>query len=473
MPDAPELAKTVVNPSSKLAAPAAETLISPASRAAQAGADRTLAPADLAKTAVPSASAAAGALLAATACPVTGQTTGPTQREGRRTTVLPTLVMEGEKPQVSTARRDRFEELSRLGQGGMGEVVLLQDHDIDRAVALKRLPAESDLGSVLRFVDEIRTVGSLEHPNIVPVHDVGIDEQGRYFFVMKHLKGETLESIVEKLRAGDAETHRRYTFAVRQQLFLGVLNAVNYAHREGVIHRDLKPSNIMVGPFGEVTVMDWGLAKRVRGAPRPELPGLAAGAKATQPVSPASPASSPSGRDRGAYATQLGDVMGTPMYMSPEQARGDNDQVDERTDTYALTVIFHELMFLEHYLDHCQTIPEILDGVQVLKPSPFSMKSHPSQGMVPPEFRWYVDKGIGKDPAQRFQSVQEMLDRLQRGLGGHVLVQCQFTLVKRVMQEMTRYAEKHPMLLMAGGIVTVASMGFGLTALVKAVLALL
>ncbi|MGC4123233.1 MAG: serine/threonine-protein kinase [Myxococcales bacterium] len=428
----------------------AETVVSPAS---QLGADRTLAPAELAKTAVP-VSAGACALSSASAAL-------PAHREGRRTTVLPTVVMEGERPQVSTARRDRFEELSRLGQGGMGEVLLLKDHDIDRAVALKRLLPDADLSSVLRFVDEIRTVGSLEHPNIVPVHDVGVDEQGRYFFVMKHLKGETLEAIIEKLRAGDAAAHQRYTFSVRQQLFLGVLNAVNYAHKEGVIHRDLKPSNIMVGPFGEVTVMDWGLAKRLRGG-KSELPALVERSSKGQP--PASPvSSSPSGRDRGAYATQMGDVMGTPMYMSPEQARGANDQVDERTDTYALSVIFHELMFLEHYLDPCQTLPEILDGVQTLKPAVFDLKPTPVQGMVPAEFRWFVDRGAAKDPAERYQSVDQMIDRLQRSLGGHIAIQCQFTLIKRALQELTRLADRHPMgvaALVAGAVASTAYAAF-------------
>jgi len=457
-PQTPELSETVVNPASQGAA----------------GAGRPLGPApELAQTVVPGSTPGAAAA-DVTVCPVTGLRLERPHGEGRRTTVLPTLVMEGEKPQVSAARRDRFEEISPLGQGGMGEVVLLKDHDIDRSVALKRLPAEADLGSVLRFVDEIRTVGSLEHPNIVPVHDVGVYEQGRFFFVMKHLKGETLESIIERLRAGDAEAHRRFTFTVRQQLFLGVLNAVNYAHREGVIHRDLKPSNIMVGPFGEVTVMDWGLAKRVRGA-RAELPSVLAGARGGPPAAGAAtaPGASPSGRDRGAYATQLGDVMGTPMYMSPEQARGENDRVDERTDTYALSVILHELMFLEHYLERCQTIPEILDGVQEISPAVFQLKPHPVQGMPPAEVRWFVDRGTKKDPAERFQSVQEMIDRLQRGLGGSVLVQCQFTLVKRGMQELTRLADRHPLAVL--GLVGTAALSplFAVAMLGRAVLSAL
>ncbi len=377
----------------------------------------------------------------------------------QRTTVLPHLQMEGERPSLALKSRERFEEVAPLGQGGMGEVVLVKDHDIERAVALKRLLPNADLGSMLRFVDEIRIVGSLEHPNIVPVHDVGIDDQGRYFFVMKNLKGETLEAIIEKLKAGDPEAHRKYTFTVREQLFLGILNAVSYAHGQGIIHRDLKPANIMVGPYGEVTVMDWGLAKRI-GVKMIELP---AGA----PI-PLTEEARSTGRD--VYKTQAGMIMGTPLYMSPEQARGEHHQIDQRTDTYALTVILHELMSLGHYLDEAKPVSEILQDVQTVKPSVFSMKKHPSQSVIPADIAWFVDKGLQKDPAKRFQSVAEMIARLQRGLEGCIAVQCQRTALKRVLHEVSRSADAHPVAVMAGGM---AAIGLFMAALVKSLSVLL
>ena len=141
-----------------------------------------------------------------------------------RSTVLPRVEWEGPHPKVNPTQRHRFEELGLLGEGGMGEVVLAQDHDIERQVALKRLPENCDLGRVLRFVEEIRTVGQLEHPNIVPVHDVGVDAAGRYYFVMKHLHGETLESIISRLRAGDVAAHQRFPMTVRVQIMLSVMN---------------------------------------------------------------------------------------------------------------------------------------------------------------------------------------------------------------------------------------------------------
>lgn len=343
-----------------------------------------------------------------------------------RTTILPRVEWEGEKPKLAATHRLRFEELGLLGEGGMGEVMLVKDHDIERTVALKRIPPSADVGAILRFVEEIRTIGRLEHPNIMPVHDVGVDEHGRYYFVMKHLRGETLESIIAKLRAGDRDAHAKYPFTVRAQIFLGVLHAIDYAHREGFLHRDLKPANIMVGPFGEVTVLDWGLARKV----------TAKDAAVTQDASP---------RTGTALETQLGMVMGTPLYMCPEQARGAHDQLDQRSDVYSLAVLFHELLYLDHYLAGRESIPDVLDGVRTVSPSVFEMKVHPTQPRVPAELGWYVVKGMSKDPAERFQSVDEMIDVLQKILRGEFQVQCAQTFAKRMLRELSCAVDRSPM----------------------------
>ncbi|MBK8697929.1 MAG: serine/threonine protein kinase [Deltaproteobacteria bacterium] len=180
-----------------------------------------------------------------------------------RSTVLPTW----DGGAVFREGQLRYERLQSLGEGGMGEVSLARDHDIERRVAIKRLrPEHANTSALLRFAQEVRTIGSLEHPNIVPVHDVGIDEEGQHYFVMKYVEGETLESVIEKLQAHDPATERRFPIEARAQLFLGILRAVQYAHARGIIHRDIKPANIMVGPYGEVMLMDWGLARPVRGA---------------------------------------------------------------------------------------------------------------------------------------------------------------------------------------------------------------
>ena len=396
-----------------------------------------------------------------TAAPASGPLSATTLRPGdsRRPTVLPRVEWVGEKPSLSLTGRERFEELKPLGAGGMGEVVLAKDHDIERSVALKRIPAQSDVGLVLRFVEEIRIVGQLEHPNIVPVHDVGIDAQGRYYFVMKHLRGETLEAIVARLRRGDPATHERFPFTVRLQAFLGVLNAVGYAHEQGYIHRDLKPANIMVGPFGEVTVMDWGLAKRVRGpeAPRADAPGAIP-----------QPASATASNVREVLKTQAGEVMGTPFYMSPEQACGED--LDERSDIYSLSVILHELLFLDHYLESQPTVAATLEGVQNVTPEVFAQPPRPPQPVVPAEWGWFILKGMEKEPGERFQSIAEMTAALQSVFSAHVKVQCFQTLLKRALQNAERVVDAHPLALVLG---TVGMTGLLLAGLVKSVVVLL
>lgn len=348
-----------------------------------------------------------------------------------RNTVLPRVEWEGPTPKVNPSQRHRFEELGLLGEGGMGEVVLAKDHDIEREVALKRLPENCDLGRVMRFVEEIRTVGQLEHPNIVPVHDVGVDSAGRYYFVMKHLHGETLESIIGRLHDGDAAAHARFTIPVRMQVMLSVMNALSYAHKQGFMHRDLKPANIMVGPYGEVTVMDWGLAKRIRTA---DLPGTNVA----------------DSRARTVLQTQLGAIMGTPLYMSPEQARGANDTLDERTDLYSLAVVFHELLHLEHYLKGRNDVHAVLEGVKNVTPVLHKATMKGRKYQVPAELDWFLEKGFEKDPAKRYASVAEMTDELQRIIRGECRVRCQRTFLKRMLYEAGKLTDDRPIVVIVG-----------------------
>lgn len=348
-----------------------------------------------------------------------------------RSTVLPRLQVVNDLPALINDGRPRYQEARVLGAGGVGEVVQAQDNDICRPVAIKRLlPEVRSPAAIARFVDEIRTVGQLEHPNIVPIHDVGIDENGQFYFVMKYVQGETLESIIDKLRDGNAAYHRRYTFEQRAQLFLGILEAVQYAHAQGLIHRDIKPANVMVGPWGEVMVMDWGIAKRVGRAepPAPHVP---------------NPAPEPSTSHR-MSGTALGSIIGTPLYMSPEQARGDTDRLDERSDIYSLCVLFHELLSLEHYLADKTDLNAILAGVLSVQPTHPSFLKSPNQGRVPSDLGWIAMGGLAKDPAQRYPSVGALLERLRRRLDGEIPVQCPVTFTKRVNHRFMRFADNHP-----------------------------
>lgn len=227
----------------------------------------------------------------------------------------------------------RYELLEPLAQGGMGTVYLGRDRELDREVALKVLRAEEvDPGVAERMLREARIIARLEHPGIVPVHEVGRLADGRVFYAMRLVRGERLDRHVAGGRA----------LPELLRIFERLCETVAFAHAHGVIHRDLKPANVMVGPFGEVLVMDWGVAKALTpGAPqaadRVEAAGTGAdaepGAASALPAAAAAAGPDP--------ATAHGTVLGTPGYMAPEQARGEVEGVDERTDVYALGAILY------------------------------------------------------------------------------------------------------------------------------------
>jgi serine/threonine protein kinase len=203
----------------------------------------------------------------------------------------------------------------RIGHGGMGTVYRARDRELNRDVALKVVDVAAGGDELCaRLVREAQTLAHLEHPGIVPVHDVGALSDGRVFYTMKLVRGERLD---ELLRRGEP---LRELLLVLQR----VCEAVSFAHAHGVIHRDLKPENIMVGEFGEVLVMDWGVAK-VRG--EPSLAGDAA----------------PTDESPGA-GTGHGTILGTPGYMAPEQATGEVHLTDERADVFAIGAILRDMM---------------------------------------------------------------------------------------------------------------------------------
>ena len=206
-----------------------------------------------------------GTLDASDAMPSSGVTLQGTS--AGRTTVLPRRKSTDANPAALTEQRARFDRVRLLGQGAMGQVELARDNDIRRTVAVKRVHGEAaSAAALMRFADEVRIVGQLEHPGIVPIYDVGRDDDGQVYLVMKHLHGETMEDIIAKLRDGKPGYRERFTMDYRVHLFLGVLDAIRYAHARGILHRDLKPANVQIGPYGEVTVMDWGIAKPFRRA---------------------------------------------------------------------------------------------------------------------------------------------------------------------------------------------------------------
>ncbi len=251
---------------------------------------------------------------------------------------------------------------------------------------------------------------------------------------MKYVEGETLESIIEKLAAGDPAYVAKYSVEVRTELFLGVLHALEYAHAQGIVHRDIKPANVMVGRYGEVVLMDWGIAKPVL-AKRD----AAAGAEAEIAAD---------GDERGRrYATRVGSLIGTPAYMSPEQARGDNAKIDARSDIYSAIVLFHELIGLKHYLSDKDSMDALLAAVIAEEHTFFKLLGFPYPVRQPPaELIHVFTKGLAKDPDKRFQSAAELIATLHGILEGKVKVQCHITFTKRAFREMGRMVDRKPWL---------------------------
>ena len=373
----------------------------------------------------------------------------PTPEAGPRTTVLPKIQFNGDRPQLAHSHQTRYEIVSALGEGGQGEILNAIDHDIGRMVALKRLRGPNALApeTVLRFIEEIRTTGRLEHPNIVPVHDVGVDEQGHYYFIMKRIEGETLESIIGKLAAGDPVYHQRFGFERRMAIFRDLVEALAYAHTQGYIHRDIKPANVMVGAFGETILMDWGIAKRLDDSQTFLDQAISADLD-----------------DDRVLTTQTGVVVGTPAYMSPEQALG--QPVDARADVYSLCVLLHEFMTLDHYLADRTTVMSTLMGVTTVPVPPAYHTSSPHQGKVPPDIGWLITDGVNKDVEARYASLQAIEDRLDQRDEGEILVQCPLTAAKRMTRRAGRLIDNHPLL--SGG-AFVSLVGFSLFGLVSAV----
>lgn len=259
---------------------------------------------------------------------------------------------------AATADADeRYELLEVIGEGGMGTVHRAFDRRLERDVALKRLRGEAaHPGLVERLRREAAILARLEHPGVVPVHDLGQTRDGEVFAVMKLVDGEGLDRFVRR-----TDDLRR-----RLSVFERVCETVAFAHARGVLHRDLKPSNVMVGSFGEVLVLDWGLAKVI-----------ADGAAET--------VSGSLGREVG--DTHHGAVLGTPGYMAPEQAEGWTEMVDERSDVHALGVILDELG-------------------RDARPSPDR------------RLRAVIERARHLDPLRRYASVEALREEIRRWLAG-------------------------------------------------------
>ncbi|MCB9546300.1 MAG: SUMF1/EgtB/PvdO family nonheme iron enzyme [Myxococcales bacterium] len=284
---------------------------------------------------------------------------------------------------------------AELGRGGMGQVLEADDLTLERPVALKLLFDQDDPALCARFVDEARVTGQLQHPSVPPVYELGRLGDGRLFFAMKRIEGRTLRDIIEDLREGVPETVKAFGRVRLLTIFARICRTIAYAHSRGVMHRDLKPDNMMLGEFGEVTVMDWGLAKPFEAPERPS--------GAVRRVT------------RGRFSTQAGDVTGTPHYMAPEQATGDVEALGSHTDVYSLGAVLYELLTLEPPFDgpDSRAIRNQVVNEPVIPPA-----ARTPGRPVPPGIEALCLACLAKDPADRPASAASIADQVEEFLEG-------------------------------------------------------
>jgi eukaryotic-like serine/threonine-protein kinase len=303
----------------------------------------------------------------------------------------------------------RYELLGEIARGGMGVVHFALDHSLRREVAIKTLTDREDADSPWsrRFLAEARIAGKLQHPGVPPVFDLGRTDDGRPFLAMKLITGTTLRG---KLR--QAKVDKDWTPLIRD--FEQICWTMAYVHEQGVIHRDLKPDNIMIGDFGEVQVIDWGLAKYLDGREDEQL------GSTTNSESPGN-------------LTHRGDLLGTPTYMAPEQARCETKQVSTRSDVYSLGAMLYEILTGKPpYLGKTTTeiVKLVLEGPPKLP--------HLLNASVPKALEAICLKAMSRDAQQRYKNAKELAEDVQSWLNDEPIKACPETRVAKALRMVRR-----------------------------------
>lgn len=289
----------------------------------------------------------------------------------------------------------KYKSLRAMAGGGNGQLFACYDSNLGRRVCIKRLPPESanNKRERRRLLREARVTAQMSHPNTVPVYELGKDDTGAIYFAMKKIEGRDLFRILSLVAQKDPDAVREFTLDRLLGILVQAANALAYAHAHGVIHRDMKPENIMVGLFGEVMLMDWGVAK-VWGLPDE-------GADEDEPQD--------TGDNLEERLTSPGQRPGTPLYMSPEQVNGSKN-IDERTDIFSVGVVLYEILALREPF-RGRTIDETFQNILY---APAEPPSKVAQGRrVPKRLDEICLKAIEKKPVDRYQSMQAMINAVR------------------------------------------------------------
>jgi eukaryotic-like serine/threonine-protein kinase len=327
-----------------------------------------------------------------------------------------------DRPLGRGMRGRRYELGDVLGKGANGVVHLAGDRRLGRQVALKLHGKGAELSDIElgRFAHEAQVTGQLPHPSVVPVHDLGVLPDGRPFYAMKRIEGETLKDVVDSIKQDLGDYVETWTVPHLVSVLLRVAQACAFAHDRGVIHRDIKPANIMVGEYGEVLLLDWGVA-RVLGQAE----------EGRQPVA--------TWRSEGLEdMTVMGTVAGTPAYMAPEQARGDIDLIGPATDVYSIGIVLYEYLTRRRPF-RASNVRELLDKVvsePIVPPSRTRMGRY-----VDPELEALVMRCIEKAPADRFADGRALAEALEAFLEGSRRREEARRLTRRAMGKSAAYAK--------------------------------
>lgn len=307
----------------------------------------------------------------------------------------------------------RFQTPTAIGDGGSATVFRAQDPRLGRPVAVKILHPDllREPRHAQRFLREAQATGTLQHPNIPSVYEYGETPSGRPYMALKLIDGQTLAELVEKLAAGDEEAHREYPFHRRLQIAIALCDALDYAHQQNIVHRDLKPDNVMLGPFGEVWLVDWGLAAPPSDERHEEVDKI----------------------------TAEHTFVGTLSSAAPEQLAGAYSQ---KSDQYSLGVVLYYLFALRSPhsgKDRYERMTALLQQV----PKPAESFVTPVQGRVPREVSVLVARMLQKDPKDRFPSVADVKNELSIILGGDIHAICPHTFVKKASHRLGRTLDTH------------------------------
>ncbi|HMY20117.1 MAG TPA: serine/threonine-protein kinase, partial [Polyangium sp.] len=312
---------------------------------------------------------------------------------------------------VEIVPRDRYATGDEIAHGGIGRIMRANDKRLERQVALKQL-LDPTPEHEARFLREALVTAKLQHPAIVPVYDVGRFPDGEIFYAMKLVSGRSLGEVVEEAR----------TFEERLALLphlIAVAEAIAYAHSEGIVHRDLKPANVLIGPFGETVVIDWGIAKDLH-----EQESLD---RAVQRISGNS-----FGGDASTSLTMAGAVLGTPGYMPPEQAAG--DPVDERADVYALGSILYQVIAGAPPYEGKNGF-EVLTRVLTEPPPDLARRER----RVPRDLLAIVQKAMAREPERRYRTAKEFAHDLRRFQTGQIIGAYHYSRRERLY----RFVQRH------------------------------